>query len=639
MSILANLLVKVTGDSSGLETAMDRGTRKMRGFSRDAERLLSSRLTQALSLTALTVGINKAFRAADEFEASQRKLAATAKITGQNLGFLQVTAQEANRQFGLGTRLANEYAIEVTKLTSKAGQIEQTGEAIGALLNLGAGRGFNATQTLEAVRQAILGIDEGTDKLFGKNPSVIYAEFARQVGISAGKMSDGEKALALLSAAMNDGGKVAGQYADFLASPAGKTEQLRIATEEAAVRIGRAFQAVRVAVLPVLSDLAVGFSKTIRAIQVAGADMAVIAAEIRAALAGIWHGQGSEQQKEANRWLSRIRSAARAEIEKIEKEFALSSEITGPSNPIVTMMNNVVTATESATEAAKRLSTELDRAMRKREFTMAKRGSVTPDNMAGRSALQRLRGGLPGMIDSVTTRSTPAPITANAGSGGFLSQFASGIGSQIMDVVKQFGPLAAAAAVLKPVFEGLMEVLGPVLETLAEPLRTIGRLIGASFAPALKLLQPILDAVAWAFSYVTEGIGRFLVAIGKAINFLLPGNPANGLVRWGQEMIDAAKAARKGTEATNQFAESLSNAARVFSVARARHSVVTGGGAGLGPGGIPPISPPRHPTNPPVTVNFYGPVMDPSQVTEAVGRAVDRAGMRMGTTRLNAAFT
>lgn len=629
---------------------MDRGTRKMRSFSKDAERLLSSRLTQALSLTAVTVGITKAFQAADAFEASQRKLAATAKITGQNIGFLQVTAQQANREFGLGSKLANEYAIEVSKLTSKAGQIEQTGEAIGALLNLGAGRGYNATQTLEAVRQAILGIDEGTDKLFGKNPSVIYAEFARQVGISAGKMSDGEKALALLSAAMDDGGKVAGEYAKFLESPAGQTERLRIKTEEAAAGIGRSMQSVRVAVIPVLAQMAEGLAKFVGGIQILGVDLAVFAAKVKAGFAGIWSGQGSDSHERAIQNLERVRAAAEKQREEIVKTFTLSQDITGPTNPVIAAMDNIRAATEAATEAAKELATALDRAMRGREFAIAGRrgsGGGPGSSFFSRQNFRNLQANAASNINtgSVSTRSTPGN-----GAGGIdpsflggISSFFKGVGSQIAGLAAQFGPMALVAAALSKVFEGLMEVLGPLLEPIIEALKDIGRVIAPLLVPALKFLTVMVEQAARVVSYFMEGLGWLLRAIGKAVNWLLPGNPANGLVEWGQSMIDAARASRKATEETERFAAALSNVPNVISIARLRHGLATGaGGTGGYGGGNDPLGPTTgKPSNPPLTivVNVAGSVISERDLGEVVGRAIDRAVNRGGTTRFAVALS
>lgn len=165
-------------------------------------------------------------------------------------------------------------------------------------------------------------------------------------------------------------------------------------------------------------------------------------------------------------------------------------------------------------------------------------------------------------LDPVANAMRPGVRTPPGAGGlkGAAGDFFGGLKDQAMGLATSFGPLAAAAAVLKPVFEGLMEVVGPVLSALAEPLRTIGQLLGASIAPALKVLQPLLDAVAKAFSYVISAVGWLIRAIGKAINFISPGNPGNGLVKWGQSMMDQAEAARKATTAVDELATAAGRA-------------------------------------------------------------------------------
>src|SRR5690606_32386173 len=135
-------------------------------------------------------------------------------------------SQQAESQFKLTTMAANGFTIELSKLTAKAGDISQTSNALEAFLDIGAARGLTSAQTLQAVKQAILGIDEGTDKLFNANPSVLYAQFAKSIGTTAGKLTDAQKAQAILNAAIRDGALVRGEYQKYLNSAAGQQELL-----------------------------------------------------------------------------------------------------------------------------------------------------------------------------------------------------------------------------------------------------------------------------------------------------------------------------------------------------------------------------------------------------------------------------
>lgn len=176
----------------------------------------------------------------NDYNASLRKLEGTAKIAGVPLGFLQSVAAQARSTFGLSAVAANDLTTEVAKLAAKSGDISKAGDLLGRFLDLGAAKGLSAADTLQAVRQSILGIDEGTDKLFGANPSVLYERFATAIGTTAGKLSDQQKALALVTATMEDGGKVVGAYSDYLNSAAGKQEQAKQKWQEAAITLGQA---------------------------------------------------------------------------------------------------------------------------------------------------------------------------------------------------------------------------------------------------------------------------------------------------------------------------------------------------------------------------------------------------------------
>ena len=191
----------------------------------------------------------------DAFSASQRKLEGTAKLTGVALSDLKDISKDGVEGFKLSTITANDFAAEIAKLTSKAGDLTKSKDAMASFLDIGAARGLTASDTLKAVQQAILGIDEGTDKLFGKNPSVLYEEYADKVGKSAGKLSDQEKALALLDATMQGGELVRGSYQDYLGSAAGLQEQLTTKMDTTKVAFGTALQPVRTLVLQGLVKL------------------------------------------------------------------------------------------------------------------------------------------------------------------------------------------------------------------------------------------------------------------------------------------------------------------------------------------------------------------------------------------------
>lgn len=191
----------------------------------------------------------------NELEASERALEGQSRISGQSLQFLKQTSDEAKDSFKLTTEQANQFTVEVSKLTAKAGEVDKTGNAIARLMDLGAARGLSTEATLTAIGQAILGIDEGTDKLFNKNPSAIYMEYADSIGTTAGKLSDQQKAQALLNAVIEDGLKVQGEYGKYLETDAGRTQQFRNATRELNQAFGAMIAGALSDVVPLLTSM------------------------------------------------------------------------------------------------------------------------------------------------------------------------------------------------------------------------------------------------------------------------------------------------------------------------------------------------------------------------------------------------
>ena len=275
VSILLTLVDKMTAPVEGARTALGKFGASMKSLGTEAMDLLNNKLIQGVGLVGMMAGMNKAFEAADTFRVALQKLEGTAKITGVPLEYLTGIAENAEKQFGLSKAQASDFAVEMAKLASKAGDVGKAGPALQSFLDIGAARGLTAAQTLKAVQQAILGIDEGTDKLFNANPSVLYEQFAAAIGTTAGKLTDQEKAQALLTAATIDGAKVQGTYAEYLASTAGQLEIARNKTESAYATLGLAVDELRMSMASAVGFLAEKFTQFIGGIQIMGADAAL----------------------------------------------------------------------------------------------------------------------------------------------------------------------------------------------------------------------------------------------------------------------------------------------------------------------------------------------------------------------------
>lgn len=283
MKLLGNLRVRLTAETEDFARGLAAAKQRLGTFEKDILRFRKNTLANLFALGTLTAGLKTSMDAANKYDNAQRQLAATAKLTGTEFGFLQSVAKGAEGQFKLSAVSANAFTIELTKLAQKAGNVGQASAGLQAFLDIGAARGLDAAQTLKAVQQSILGIDEGTDKLFSKNPSVLYEEFAAKIGTTAGKLTDAQKAQALLNAALEDGAKVRGEYQKWLQSAAGQQFLLSQGIEKTQAALGRALQPALVAILPTLTKLVEWLQAGIRAVQTLGASLAFIPAAFNAA--------------------------------------------------------------------------------------------------------------------------------------------------------------------------------------------------------------------------------------------------------------------------------------------------------------------------------------------------------------------
>lgn len=274
LSSAREVFVRITGQED-VSVAAGKAGSSLKSLGTQAKSLLPT-----LTFGDVARGLGVVVDASNELAASMRKLEGTAKITGTSLDALQAIAGEAQGKFKLSTVLANDFATELAKLASKAGDVGKAAPGMEAFLEIGAARGLSAADTLKAVQQSILGIDEGTDKLFGKNPSVLYKEYADQIGTTAGKLTDQQKAQALLTAALTDGLKVQGSYQDYLKSAAGQQEQLNIQLRQAAVELGKALTPALLGILPVVTSVAKGIGDFVQFVQLLGVRTAILFEEV-----------------------------------------------------------------------------------------------------------------------------------------------------------------------------------------------------------------------------------------------------------------------------------------------------------------------------------------------------------------------
>jgi len=122
-----------------------------------------------------------------------------------------------------------------------------------------------------------------------------------------------------------------------------------------------------------------------------------------------------------------------------------------------------------------------------------------------------------------------------------------GLGGNAMDLASKFTPLGLLMEILGEAFE----TLKPVIESLMEPFRIIGQVLGKALASILRALFPIIKSMAIAFTYVgqiffkvaeliAKAIGYAVYGIGKAID-ALPFVSAKGVISAGQALINVGE--------------------------------------------------------------------------------------------------
>jgi phage-related minor tail protein len=167
--------------------------------------------------------------------------------------------------------------------------------------------------------------------------------------------------------------------------------------------------------------------------------------------------------------------------------------------------------------------------------------------------------------------------------------------SGVASMAAQFTPAGLAAYALS----SALEAIRPFVEALLLPIRIFGEIMALALVPVLRLLFPVIKAVAIVFAYLQEGVnrvvggilwaaGKFVAGLGKLINAITPfASPGNPLIRAGEAILktadnffDAADeiakkrkelenlnfndALEKTSQAADRLSESLLNAVQGF---------------------------------------------------------------------------
>lgn len=206
---------------------------------------LRRQIVALLTLQVAARALSAAFRASDDQERAARKLLATSKITGEAFQTISGFATRAQTDLQVSSGVAADLVQNLVKLTARAGETARTGDVLIRWMDLAAAQGLTLDEALQTIQTTLIGQDEGLNRLGLSNPQQIYERWGKAAGVSAAKMTDAQKAQAVLNAVVEAGTKVTGEYTRSLNTAAGRQQAFNLELTQTAAAFGRSLQGSR----------------------------------------------------------------------------------------------------------------------------------------------------------------------------------------------------------------------------------------------------------------------------------------------------------------------------------------------------------------------------------------------------------
>jgi DNA-binding ferritin-like protein len=608
---LAELFVRISADTSGLKRGAAESQQSLSRIGQAGERLnkvmlgVGAALAAAFTAQKIAAFAGASVRAAAEADVVWNRLGGTLNTVGIQFDSVRGNIERAARALEASTTIGDEeFAATLQTLVRITGDYTASMAEVETAANLAAGAQIDLNTAAQLVGKAMIG-QTGTLARYG----IIVGE--------------GADAMQLLR------DRFRGMAQNEANTLQGKLTQLNNAWENLREAIGDALTDASngTSVLDQVTQAVRGATTWVEEhneVLKTWADL-LLTILTRGGKVIEWLGRQSQLAKETAWWMEPF-TVKRTDMlgrDALARD-TLRLDAGGPGGgggggrPVLTPEQ--IAAAEAAAE---RLARELELAAdRSREFTEAWAESVTAALQAARDireakfdkvaeSARALDGQLRAATERIEAISDSKFLSESKASKVSAEALANpeGLGSKLSALASQFtglsasmGPLAVAAIALKPVFDGFREALGPAIDAVAEPLRMVGRIIGSTIAPLLKVLEeplfamsqlvgiiaetlrpiipllvsllppiqlltPALERLSTVISYITEAIGHVVKGLGQFVDSLVPdriSKVGKGLAEMGQSMIDNARAFRKGefvfgqmTEAAEKFTDTL----------------------------------------------------------------------------------
>jgi hypothetical protein len=183
--------------------------------------------------------------AADRNEIAQRKLGAVARLTGTSLATVREISAEAASKFGITSTVASELTQGFVRLSSRSGDVAQTGGLMTAWLDLAASNGLTLDQAMQALTSTLGGQDEGLNRLGLMNPSQIWDKWATAVGGVKGQLTEQQKWMTIVMEVTTAATAVQGEYTKSLEGTLGKQQLMNTALEKMKIVMGENISPLR----------------------------------------------------------------------------------------------------------------------------------------------------------------------------------------------------------------------------------------------------------------------------------------------------------------------------------------------------------------------------------------------------------
>lgn len=252
-------IAKVTAQVKGLGEAEDEVVRKGGVFGDVFKAEIAADFFRRATSAAIDFG-KDSVNAAVEGEKATRNLAATARGAGLGFEYADERAQAFAETLGLSETAGEKAYASIVRLAKGAGSLSELPRISQAFADLAAARGLTATEIADRARQLQNLVDEGTDALFGANPSAIYKEYTAATGNAVDVSDELAKRQAIVWKLMQEGEIVAGEAAVALTGTAGSVGRLSSSFDDLKRSTGE-FVANKTAVVDLMntiSDIASG---------------------------------------------------------------------------------------------------------------------------------------------------------------------------------------------------------------------------------------------------------------------------------------------------------------------------------------------------------------------------------------------